>query len=197
MTLTPLIVLTDRSLSEQAGRPLCDTVKAALDGGAPAILFREKDLPFEERLSLADELAAMTRSYGSNFIVASDVTLATTVAAHAVHLASHDSSSTSMPLPFGRSCHDKKTLCAARDEGASYATLSPIFATVSKPGYGPALNLGSLNTDEPPLYALGGIDHTNAARCIAAGAAGIAVMGAIMRASDPEKETVRILESIA
>lgn len=36
-----------------------------------------------------------------------------------------------------------------------------------------------------PLLALGGVDAGNAASCIAAGAAGVAVMGEAMRARDP------------
>jgi thiamine-phosphate pyrophosphorylase len=69
----------------------------------------------------------------------------------------------------------------AAAEGCDYATLSPIFASASKPGYGPPLGVHALGGAPLPVYALGGVDETNAAACIAGGAAGVAVMGAAMR----------------
>jgi thiamine-phosphate pyrophosphorylase len=69
-----------------------------------------------------------------------------------------------------------------------------VFATASKPGYGPALGIGGLaagcravaGVGSPlAVYALGGIRPAQAGACLAAGAAGVAVMGAVMRADDP------------
>jgi thiamine-phosphate pyrophosphorylase len=77
---------------------------------------------------------------------------------------------------------------------AAYATFSPVFATASKPGYGPALGIDGLaagcrtvaGVGSPlAVYALGGIGPSQAGACLAAGAAGVAVMGAEMRADDP------------
>jgi thiamine monophosphate synthase len=89
---------------------------------------------------------------------------------------------------IGRSCHDADEL--ARLSTEDYATLSPVFATESKPGYGPVLGLARLATlaarSPRPLLALGGISAAeDAAACVGAGAAGVAVMGAVMRAPDP------------
>jgi thiamine monophosphate synthase len=68
-----------------------------------------------------------------------------------------------------------------------YVTLSPIFLTSSKPGYGPALGTHILSVRASrPIVALGGVDDAaKAAACREAGAAGVAVMGAVMRAADP------------
>mgnify|MGYP002084332812 CR=1 FL=1 len=67
--------------------------------------------------------------------------------------------------------------------------MSPVFATDSKPGYGPALGaegLAALVSDALlPVYALGGIRADTVAACLTAGAAGVAVMGAVMGAEDP------------
>jgi hypothetical protein len=71
-----------------------------------------------------------------------------------------------------------------------YVTLSPVFPTATKPGYGPALGpAGAARAAGPVRWlALGGIDSPGrAAACAGAGAAGIAVLGAVMRASDPER----------
>ena len=75
---------------------------------------------------------------------------------------------------------------AAREAGADYVTLSPIFLTASKPGYGPALGVGVLQeaAGVMPVVALGGIDPGTAAPCRKAGATAVAVMGAVMRAPE-------------
>ena len=69
--------------------------------------------------------------------------------------------------------------------------------TASKPGYGPAVGLAALaeaaRLAPGPVVALGGIDETNLAACLAAGARGIAVMGEVMRAADPEAVVRRLL----
>jgi len=80
-------------------------------------------------------------------------------------------------------------------------TLSPTFLTGSKPGYGPALGLDALAAAAAkapgPIVALGGITPHNAAACLAAGARGVAVMGEIMRAADPETTIRRLLQAIS
>ena len=72
-------------------------------------------------------------------------------------------------------------------------TLSPIYPTVTKPGYGPALGAGRAGGElaarrRCPWLALGGIDSPGGSRHVrAAGAAGVAVLGAVMRADDPAR----------
>ena len=108
----------------------------------------------------------------------------------AVHLSASD------PLVeagfVGRSCHGPDDVAALTTE--SYGTLSPIFQTASKPGYGPALGVGVLG---PGIVALGGIDSAGKARaCWGAGASGVAVMGAVMRAEDPASVVKGLLCSL-
>ncbi len=72
-----------------------------------------------------------------------------------------------------------------------------MFATSSKPGYGPPLGIAGLAagcraTPSLPVLALGGVDIGTAGRCVAAGACGVAVMGAVMGAADP-RAVVRAL----
>lgn len=85
----------------------------------------------------------------------------------------------------GRSCHSRAEVEAAAADGCDYATLGPFAATASKPGYGPPLPPQEYADLPLPTYALGGIDPGNAAAALAAGADGIAVMGAVMRAASP------------
>src|SRR5204863_1048004 len=90
----------------------------------------------------------------------------------------------------GASAHSPGEAAAQIAARADYVTISPVFLTASKPGYGPAIGLHGLaaaaGAARGPVLALGGIDETSAASCLAAGAHGIAVMGEIMRAAEPE-----------
>jgi thiamine-phosphate pyrophosphorylase len=192
-----LMVLTDRRMAADAAHDLVDVVDAAVGAGAPTILLREKDLLRADRHDLAVRLRAATTAAGAALIVAGDVALALTVGADGVHLAADDPwpDGEAAGLRIGRSCHAPGELVAAARTGiARYATFSPVFVTQSKPGYGPALGIEGLASGcravagvGAPLavYALGGIAPATAAACLAAGAAGVAVMGNVMWASDP------------
>jgi thiamine-phosphate pyrophosphorylase len=187
-----LMVLTDRRMAADAGHDLVDVVADAVGAGAPAILLREKDLPGTERHRLAVRLRAITADAGAALIVAGDGALAGEVGADGVHLAASDSwPDGATGLGVGRSCHAIEELTAAAQGGvADYLTFSPVFATASKPGYGPALGIDGLAAGceaaaPMAVLALGGIGPAEVADCQSAGAAGVAVMGAVMRADDP------------
>jgi thiamine-phosphate diphosphorylase len=165
-----VLVLTDRT--QTGGRSLVEVVR-----GARAVILREKDLSRAERAVLAAEL----RSIVDVLLVASDAA----IDADGIHLAAVDPFPQPRPPLVGRSCHTPDELARAAAEGCDYATLSPIFESPSKPGYGPPLGVEALGRPPLPVYALGGVDEHNAASCRAAGATGVAVMGAVMRADDP------------
>lgn len=189
-SLPALLVVTD---SRQVGaRTLDDVLAAAISGGARAVLLREKHLPFEDRFRLARSLYDQLAAVDGVLLVGSDPTLP----GHGVHLAAADSLPERSSKWRGRSCHSRDDVARAATEGCSYATLSPVFASPSKPGYGPAIGVAGLTALPLPTWALGGIDAANAAACIASGATGVAVMGAIMRAADPAAATTAILEAI-
>ncbi len=98
---------------------------------------------------------------------------------------------------IGCSAHNESEILGAAAAGADYVTLSPIFVSASKPGYGPALGLGALGRASPcPVLALGGIDPANAAGCVAAGATGVAVMGGAMTARDPQSYMAGLLRGL-
>lgn len=189
MNVPRLLILTDR---HQAPRPLADVVRAAIDGGARAVVVREKDLPRPERARLADQLRPILADAGAILLVASDAT----IPADGIHLAAQDHLPTARPALVGRSCHSPDALQAAADEGCDWATLSPIFPSPSKPGYGPALDTAALAGAPLPVYALGGVDAGRVAACVAAGATGVAVMGAVMRAADPAAVVATLLAAL-
>jgi thiamine-phosphate pyrophosphorylase len=159
---------------------LVSVVAAAVRGGASWVILRERDLPADARLALAAALRELLPP--GRLIVAGPDPLG----GSAVHLAAADPKPPGVPL-IGRSCHEP-----VDPSDADYVTLSPIFPTSSKPGYGPPLDpsRAASMAGEVPWLALGGIDTpSRVAECMAAGAAGIAVMGAVMRSPDPERTT--------
>jgi thiamine-phosphate pyrophosphorylase len=217
-TPTGVVVLTDRRLCE---RPLAEVVVAAVDGGAGWVILRERDLAYPQRRALADELRGLV---GDRLIVAGTDPLggnalhlpasaALPVSGKAVprspvevptsrkpglsggHCSDSRPAAGERALLVGRSCHDANELAALSDE--DYVILSPIYPTATKPGYGPALHPEGAAALRPPVpwLALGGIDSPErAAACARSGAAGVAVLGAVMRAVDPAA-TVRALLS--
>jgi thiamine-phosphate pyrophosphorylase len=102
---------------------------------------------------------------------------------------------------IGCSAHSAAELEAAASADADYATLSPIFPSASKPGYGPALGLGGLAAvlamTRLPVIALGGIEIGNAADCVRMGAAGVAVMSTVMGAADPGAVMAGLIKALA
>jgi thiamine-phosphate pyrophosphorylase len=101
---------------------------------------------------------------------------------------------------IGVSTHSFKEAQAAAGAGADYITMSPVFLTDSKPGYGPALGIDALaaicRQVALPVVALAGITPATAASCLNAGAAAIAVMGPVMRSDLPGAVVRDILQSI-
>jgi thiamine-phosphate diphosphorylase len=181
--LPRLLVLTDR---RQVAIPLVDVVAAAVDAGARAVVLREKDLPDADRLSLLAQLAPLVHAAGGLLLSAGSHI----PGADGVHQPSQGARPPAGTGITGRSCHDAAQVRAAEADGVDYVTVSPVHATASKPGYGPALGVEGLARLTPfttlPVYALGGIDGPAAVTaCRAAGAYGVAVMGAIMRACRP------------
>ncbi|RKR90107.1 thiamine-phosphate pyrophosphorylase [Micromonospora pisi] len=186
-----LVVVTDRRL---ARAPLPEVVRAAVAGGARWVLLREKDLPRDERLALAEELRLILAPAGGTLLVAGPDPLG----GNAVHLASAGPyPPPELPL-VGRSCHDAAELLRLTTE--DYVTLSPVFPSRSKPGYGPPLRPVGLarlaRRTSVPVLALGGVsDAEQVAACVVAGAAGVAVMGAVMGADDPTELVARLIRA--
>ncbi|SBT47743.1 thiamine phosphate synthase [Micromonospora auratinigra] len=176
-----VVLLTDRRV---ARRSLVDVVAGAVAGGVRWVVLRERDLPRAGRLALAVELRAVLAEVGGTLVVAGPDPLD----GDAVHLpAAGPYPPPALPL-VGRSCHDEGEL--ARLSTEHHVTLSPVFPTRTKPGYGPPLRPAGLRrliaACPVPALALGGIETPDQVRaCVEAGAAGVAVLGAIMRAADP------------
>jgi thiamine-phosphate pyrophosphorylase len=192
-------VISDRG---QARRPLPEIAAAIFAGGCRWLSLREKDLPTEERQALLADLVALGRGHGATVTAHDDIAAVLATGADGVHLpGGGDPAAARKRLPrglIGVSTHSAAEAAAQLQAGADYVTLSPIFLTDSKPGYGPALGLDALAAAAPgPVIALAGITPDNAAACLAAGAHGVAVMGEVMRSPNPEETVRRLLAALA
>ncbi len=181
-----VLLLTDRT-QLPAGRDLAETVRDCAEAGLSQVVVREHDLDTGARHRLIADLAAI-----DGLVVMSSRLL--DPAADGVHL-SADQARRGQGS-FGRSCHTVEDVGRAAREGAAYVTLSPFAASRSKPGYGPPVDRGAYAGHGIPVLALGGIDPDNAAQSRAAGAHGVAVMGAVMRAASPASVVRRLLREV-
>ncbi len=173
-----VLLITDRL--RVGGSPL-DVTRTALGVGCGWISLREKDLSPGERIGVLEELLALTRPAGATLCVHDDL-----AAAAILGIGLHLPDGADLAAARGRlgphaligiSAHDAGGLARAAG-GADYATLSPVFATASKPGATP-LGPGAFNrlaaAAMVPVLALGGINAGNAAQCRGAG---VALIGA-------------------
>jgi thiamine monophosphate synthase len=99
--------------------------------------------------------------------------------------------------PLSRSIHS--TQAAINSPGADFLVAGHIFATPSKSETAPrGLEwLASIaSAVEIPVVAIGGITSKNAAACIAHGASGIAVIGAIAASPDPRKSALLLRDEL-
>jgi thiamine-phosphate pyrophosphorylase len=198
----PLLVISDR---QQAQRPLEEIAEAVFAGGCRWLSLREKDLPQAERSALLRALVVLGRRWGAIVTVHEDIDAAVAAGAGGVHLPSGKSPEAARSqLPdalIGASAHSAEEASMLLRAGADYVTISPVFLTDSKPGYGPALGLDGLADivarTPGPVIALGGITAQSAASCLSAGARGVAVMGEVMRAADPRTVVETILREIS
>lgn len=197
----PLLVISDRG---QARHPLIEIAEAAFRGGCRWFSLREKDLAAVERRDLLRALVGLGHPFGATVTAHEDIEAVVACGAAGVHLSGGgDPAAARRHLSAGLvgvSAHVPEEAAAQLAAGADYVTLSPIFLSASKPGYGPAVGLEALaaaaRLSPGPVIALGGIGPDNAAACLAAGARGIAVMGEVMRAADPEATLRRLLAAL-
>ena len=189
-----LIVVTDPDCGP--GRDVANVVRAALRGGAPAIQLRMKDAPAREMADTARALLAETRAAGALLFINDRVDVAVAVGADGAHVGQDDLPTEAAriiaPPGFliGVSAETAALARQAERDGADYVGVGPVYATGSKADAGDAVGAGRIAEVAAavriPVVGIGGITSGNAPAVLRAGAAGVAVIGAVMRADDPE-----------
>ena len=173
-----------------------ETARIAVEGGATVVQWRLKNAPRVDVVERGRATRSLCARYGVPFVVNDDVEAALMLGADGVHLGRDDPGAETAKehgLMLGLSA---ASVDEARDAGggADYIGAGPVWATPSKPDADPPIGLDGLReiclAVSAPVVAIGGIDATNAADCIRAGAVGVAVIraardaAALLRAID-------------
>jgi thiamine-phosphate pyrophosphorylase len=197
-------VIADRKAATD--RPILDLVRAAIRGGATVVQLREKAATTREMVELGRALHELTAAAHIPLIINDrlDVTLA--VGAEGVHLGVDD-----MPVALARQILGPERIIGASPEtiegarqverdGAGYLGVGDLYGTPSKGDAGQPIGLEGLSrvvaAVSIPVVAIGGVRSENAAAAIEAGAAGVAVISAVIGAKDPEAATRRLREAV-
>ncbi|HPX60833.1 MAG TPA: thiamine phosphate synthase [Deltaproteobacteria bacterium] len=202
--VSPLYLITDRS--QGGDRPLSEVVESALRGGVRMFQLREKDLADAELFCLADELARLVHGYGGRLLINRRADVCVAVGADGVQLGADGPDIRDVrrllgtAALIGYSAHGLDEALRAERCGADFITFSPVFHTPSKAIYGPPVGLDLLSQVcerlTIPVLALGGIKPENLPEVMNCGAAGVALISAVMSAADPAGQSALILEMI-
>jgi thiamine-phosphate pyrophosphorylase len=192
---------------DQTSHDLLETVEIALRAGATAVQLRTKRLTDRETLQLGRAIAERARQSRALFIVNDRLDLALAAGADGVHLGVDDvplSDARRLAPPgfiVGYSPETDSQTQSAKAEGADYLGVGPVFGTASKADAGAAIGLETIQHRSAlagiPIIGIGGITPGNASSVIAAGAVGVAVVGAILRATDPARATRELARAVS
>lgn len=193
-----LMLVTDRHRSRL---PLPDLVAAAVAGGVDAVQVRERDLPISDLRLLLGQLREIIAGRAA-LLVNREVAVAADLAI-GLHLPERgiDGAEARRRLGpdrlLGRSVHSSAG--AASGSGDDYLLAGHVYATASKPGRTP-LGLAGLRAIAEaapvPLLAVGGITADRIPAVLSTGAVGVAVIGAIAEASNPEAAAAALRQAI-
>lgn len=188
-----LCLITDRALA--APRNLIEIVLASVAGGAGLVQLREKAATTHDFLALARELKAALAPTGAKLVINDRVDIALAAGADGVHLGQDD-----MPIAdakallgetaiIGLSASTPEHVTAPETALATYLGVGPIYAQTTKVDAKAPLGIGGFAAlraqAKRPVLAIGGLSPHNAAPVLKAGADGLAVVSAFMRAENP------------
>ena len=199
-----LYVVTDRQ--QTRGRPLVPLLQSVFEVGIPAVQIRERDLETNELVDLTKTVQRHA-GQGTRVLINDRIDLAMALDLAGVHLRAD-----SLPVAVARrllgtgpligvSTHASEEVIDAEAAGADFVVLGPIYETPSKRPFGEPLGLAALEhaarRSRLPIFAIGGMTLERIREVHAAGAAGIAVLSAIMAAPAPEQTAAALLSACA
>jgi thiamine-phosphate pyrophosphorylase len=163
------------------------SARAAVEGGATVVQLRRKGASTDELVESGQGFPGL----GVLFVVNDDVEAALRLGANGVHLGRADEGAEralAAGLLLGTSAASVAEALEGERQGAAYIGAGPVWATPSKPDADAPIGLDGLaeicRAVSVPVVAIGGVDPSNAADCIRAGAAGVAVIRASAEARE-------------
>ena len=181
--------------------PAIEAALAVLPRGSVGVQLRRPGSTARELLSHATTLREICARAGAPFLVNDRADVALAVGADGVHLPARGlSSADARALGIGLvgvSAHSAEDVARASREGADFAVFAPVYATPGKSARGEAALASACRAAPIPVLALGGVDETNARRCIEAGALGVACIRSVLGAADPAAAAVRLWKAVA
>ena len=191
-SLSSLYIILDPSVCP--ARPLVEVLTVAAEAGAQLFQYRNKTASMKEAYSEALALRQAAAKAGVLFIVNDRCDLALAVDADGVHLGQGD-----LPLDLARrvmgpdkligiSTHNLDQVRGASAGKPDYLGFGPIFTPGSKQDHDPVVGLEGLRAmrrlTSLTVFAIGGIQIDQAGEVMRAGANGVAVVSAILKAPD-------------
>ena len=190
MTLPRLYLISDRSRIPNT--PLVAALLEAAHAGVRLIQLREKSMSPREVYALALEARHALEPLGVRVLVNDRADIACAAKAAGVHLTASGISASAARACLGDeacigvSTHSTAEARFAEETGANFITFGPVYYTASKAGYGEPRGLHALSevcaAVRIPVFGLGGITPPRVAECLAAGAYGVAAIGALLAA---------------
>lgn len=190
--LALLLIVDLERFDEARTLAIFENLACAARPGTLAIDLRDHQRSGRFLLDFGERLAAIARSHGQGLVINERLDLALCLDADGVHLREDSVPSARARSLVGpgllvRACHRVEDVASV---DADIVLLSPIAA--ARKG-NPALGLGALSearrqldgVSGKRLFALGGIDATNAEACLRAGASGVAAISSVFAAKDP------------
>ncbi len=195
------VILDDTYLTP---RDIPKVAQKVLKGGADVLQIRSKRWSREVLLKVADEVYSLTKDYGVPLIINDYPDIA--VRYDGVHVGAEDTPYSIAREILGKdrivgvSCYGSlETAVRMQEEGADYVALSSPYPSPTKPEKDIAplrLLREASQVLRIPFYVIGGIDENRAKEVVRAGAYGVAVVSAILKAEDPEEATRRLRDAV-
>lgn len=169
-------------------------LRAALAGGVDIVQLREKEQGRDVIERSARTFRRLCDTYSTPFIVNDDPELAHACDADGVHVGQDDIAAAKAreilgpEMIVGLSTHSPEQIAAAAEQPVDYISVGPVWETPTKEGRaGVGLGLVSHAAESAahPFFAIGGIDPSNAAEVVVAGATRLGVVRAIRDAGNP------------
>jgi thiamine-phosphate pyrophosphorylase len=186
--------------SKIATRPVKETAKLVINGGADAIQLREKTISDSDFISLAGEIRDITTNRGTLFIINDRVNVARELNADGVHLGQQDMGVSEARAIIGNekvigvSTHNIIQARQALKDGADYIAIGPVYPTSTK-NYEPSVGLKVVQEVSReitvPVFAIGAITLENLDNVVKAGASRVAVCSVIINSNDTYSSTKR------